>query len=133
MAYVELSRVRSLAGLHLSAFDPRSIFVSRNCFEEINWLRGAFRNDHRLYQTAPKTKASKKRKVTGSNSSAKKLKLADTKHNTKSLSKTLCTSPRKLKRSQPMKCDNVIPTKTLVYVLVTLAIGLCQVHVYSIQ
>ena len=50
MAYVALSRVRSLAGLYLSAFDPKSIIVSTNCLEEVNRLRGAFRNDLPLYQ-----------------------------------------------------------------------------------
>ena len=39
-AYVALSRVRSLAGLHLSAFDPKSITVSTNCLKEVNRLRG---------------------------------------------------------------------------------------------
>ena len=33
MAYVALSRVRSLAGLHLSAFDPASIIVSTSCLK----------------------------------------------------------------------------------------------------
>ena len=45
MAYVALSRVRSLAGLHLSAFHPKSIIVSTNCLKEVNRLRGIFRKD----------------------------------------------------------------------------------------
>ena len=36
MAYVVLSRVRTLTGLHLLAFDPKSIKVSRECIEEVN-------------------------------------------------------------------------------------------------
>ena len=113
MAYVALSRVRSLAGLHLSVFDPKSIIVSRSCLEEVNRLRGAFRNDLPLYQMPPKMKPSRKRKLTGNNtvSPAKKMKLAGAKPNTKSLSKPLHTSPRKLKRSQLLKCDNAGPTK----------------------
>ena len=36
MAYVALSRVHSLDGIHLTDFDPTSIIVSTNCLEEIN-------------------------------------------------------------------------------------------------
>ena len=36
MAYVALSRVHSLKGLHLTEFDPGSIIVSISCLEEIN-------------------------------------------------------------------------------------------------
>ena len=46
MAYMALSRVRSLAKLHLSPFDPQSIIVSVNC---INRLRDTFRSDLPLY------------------------------------------------------------------------------------
>ena len=36
---VALSRVRSLAGLHLTEFDPQSIKVSVACLKEVNRLR----------------------------------------------------------------------------------------------
>ena len=39
MAYVALSRVRSLSGVHLTAFSPTSIMASRTCVEEVNRLR----------------------------------------------------------------------------------------------
>ena len=45
MAYVAMSRVRTLAGLYLLAFDPKSIKVSRECTEEVNRLRKLFRSD----------------------------------------------------------------------------------------
>ena len=45
MAYVALSRVRSLAGLHLLAFDSKSIIVSTSCLQEVNRLREAYRKD----------------------------------------------------------------------------------------
>ena len=45
MAYVAMSRVRTLAGLYLLSFDPKSIKVSRECTEEVNRLRKLFRSD----------------------------------------------------------------------------------------
>ena len=60
MAYVALSRVRSLAGLHLLAFDPKSIIVSNRSLEEYNRLRKAYRPDLPQYtisvQRLPKRK-----------------------------------------------------------------------------
>ena len=49
MAYVAISRVRTLKGLHLTAFDPESISVNNNCIEEINRLHSCFRKDLLLY------------------------------------------------------------------------------------
>ena len=110
MAYVAL---RSLAGLHLLAFDPKSIIVITSCLEEVNRLRGAFRNDLPLYQMPPKMKPTRKHKLTGNNtvSPAKKMKLADAKMLTQSLPKPLCVSPRKRSRSKSLKCDSETPTK----------------------
>uniref|UniRef100_A0A1X7T725 ATP-dependent DNA helicase n=1 Tax=Amphimedon queenslandica TaxID=400682 RepID=A0A1X7T725_AMPQE len=45
MAYVALSRVRTLNGLHLLSFDPLSVDVTNPCINEINSLRSKFRND----------------------------------------------------------------------------------------
>ena len=39
MAYVALSRVRSLSGLHLVAFHPKSIMVSISSLKETNRLK----------------------------------------------------------------------------------------------
>uniref|UniRef100_A0A1X7VTR4 OTU domain-containing protein n=1 Tax=Amphimedon queenslandica TaxID=400682 RepID=A0A1X7VTR4_AMPQE len=59
MAYVALSRVRTLNGLHLLSLDPLSVKVSNPCINEINRLRSKFRND------LPQIKKSKgkKRKI----------------------------------------------------------------------
>ena len=70
MAYVALSRVRSLAGLHLSAFDSNSIIVSTSCLKEVNRLREAFRSDLPLYDIPVKSATGRKvskRKLTGKN------------------------------------------------------------------
>ena len=64
MAYVALSRVRSLAGLHLTEFDPQSIKVSVACLKEVNRLRETFRKDLPLYPI-PTVSSSRKRKLTG--------------------------------------------------------------------
>ena len=55
MAYVALSRLRSLSGLHLLAFDPRSIIVSPKCLQELNRLRQLYRKDLPLYAVPSKT------------------------------------------------------------------------------
>ena len=63
MAYVALSRVRSLSGLYLSAFNPKSLMVSPACLREMNQLRKTFRKDlpsYHIPQCSPN-----KRKLTG--------------------------------------------------------------------
>ena len=67
MAYVELSRVRSLAGLHLSAFDPNSIIVSTSCLKEVNRLREAFRSLYDIPVKSATGRKASKRKLTGKN------------------------------------------------------------------
>ena len=62
MAYVALSRVRSLSGLHLTHFDPASIIVSSSCLEEINRLRSIYRKDLPLYNIPKNKSSSRKRK-----------------------------------------------------------------------
>ena len=49
MAYVAFSRVRTLEGLHLTAFDPESITVNNSCIKEINRLRSCFKKELPLY------------------------------------------------------------------------------------
>ena len=63
MAYVALSRVRSLDGLYLTDFDPSSIMVSNSCLEEINRLRSIYRKDLPLYDII-ENKKGPKRKLT---------------------------------------------------------------------
>ena len=62
MAYVALSRVRSLNGLHLTAFDPKSIKVNVKALREINRLRRLYRPDLAQYAIPA---ASSKRKLSG--------------------------------------------------------------------
>ena len=63
MAYVALSRVRSLDGLFLTAFDPQSISVSVSSLEEVNRLRKIHRPYLSLYDVPHVSK--RKRKLTG--------------------------------------------------------------------
>ena len=107
--YVALSRVRSLAGLQLSAFDPNSIIVSSGCLQEINRLRETYRKDLPLYDL-PKVKPQtghkvKKRKLTGSHGNPpKKARLADTRKTVTEV--PVKKLPLKRKRLQPQAGDN---------------------------
>ena len=78
MAYVALSRVRSLSGVHLTAFSPTSIMASRTCVEEVNRLRQKYRLDLPTYDLP--AKKSGKRKMTGTvdHVPPKKLRLEET-------------------------------------------------------
>ena len=66
MAYVAVSRVRTLQGLHLVAFEPESIMVSTSCLKEINRLRATYRPDLNPHPLPAPPKADHKRKLTGS-------------------------------------------------------------------
>ena len=63
MAYVAMSRVRTLEGFHLTAFDPQSIIVNNSCLEEVNRLRSTFRKDLPLYELSEKKKRPVKRNL----------------------------------------------------------------------
>ena len=63
MAYVALSRVRSLSGLYLTAFDPKSIMVSKSCLKEINRIRELYGKDLQLYTLPPAPSTATKRKL----------------------------------------------------------------------
>ena len=59
LAYVALSRVRSLEGL----YHPSSIMVSNSSLEEINRLRSLYRKDLPLYEITGSGKKSTKRNL----------------------------------------------------------------------
>ena len=63
MAYVALSRVRSLSGIYLTAFNPQSIMVSTKCLKEVNRLRQTFRKDLPLYDIPLKSASTVKRNL----------------------------------------------------------------------
>uniref|UniRef100_A0A1X7T2L0 ATP-dependent DNA helicase n=1 Tax=Amphimedon queenslandica TaxID=400682 RepID=A0A1X7T2L0_AMPQE len=114
MAYVALSRVRTLNGLHLLSFDPLSVKVSNPCINEINRLRTNFRND------LPQIKKSKGKKrkiqVTGiiddgepcsKNAKVSVSHVQSTSNSTVSSNKRKSTDLQKSNRPKKSKiCDN---------------------------
>uniref|UniRef100_A0A1X7TG05 DNA helicase Pif1-like 2B domain-containing protein n=1 Tax=Amphimedon queenslandica TaxID=400682 RepID=A0A1X7TG05_AMPQE len=64
MAYVALSRVRTLSGVHLTCFNPKSLMVSSCSIKEINRLRQLYRPDLPQY-AIPTDCGSRKRTLTG--------------------------------------------------------------------
>ena len=64
LANVALSRVKTLSGLHLVAFEDTSIRVSAGCIKEINRLRSCYRSDLPHIEV-PVTRRHAKRKATG--------------------------------------------------------------------
>ena len=67
MAYVALSRVRSLSGLHLIEFHSKSRMVSGSCLKEVNRLREKYKPDLSLYTIPARSKVATKRKLSGTN------------------------------------------------------------------
>ena len=61
MAYVALSRLKSLAGLHLVAFTPQSVKVNVKCLKEVNRLRQKYRTDLPLHDVSVSSAATKRK------------------------------------------------------------------------
>ena len=61
MAYVALSRLKSLAGVHLVAFTPQSVKVNVKCLKEVNRLRQEYRTDLPLYDVSVSSAATKRK------------------------------------------------------------------------
>ena len=61
MAYVALSRLKSLAGVHLVAFTPQSAKVNVKCLKEVNRLRQEYRTDLPLYDVSVSSAATKRK------------------------------------------------------------------------
>ena len=64
MAYVALSRVRSLSGLQLVALIRKAFSISVPTLKNVNRLRKTFRKDLKLY-SIPQRLVDRKRKLTG--------------------------------------------------------------------
>ena len=106
IAYVALSRVRSLHGVYLTSFTPQSLMASRTCVQECNRLRQQFRPDLPQYQLPPAR--SVKRKMSASVAPQAKRPCRT------NPCPTTCTTKRKLSGSEcqpPPKVPKTIDTK----------------------
>ena len=125
--------MRTLQGLHLFAFDTKSIMVSASCLNEINCLRVAYRPDLRPYTLPAPSKPAHKRKLTGSvqhdEPTPKKLTLALlTKENSALVQVTQLSltklQQREKERSQPnQELSNLLRRHV---VAVTLMLSFCS-------
>ena len=102
MAYVGLSRAKSLSGIHLANFntDPKCVIVSRRCLEEINRLRKIYRPDLPLYPVPNPPPTSKNKKCIISASTAVASNLDNVASNRKRKCETKEESPSKVKKNE---------------------------------
>ena len=87
MAYVALSRVRFLSGLHLIEFHSKLLMVSVSCLIEVIRLREKYRPDLSLYAIPATSKKATKRNLSGSNLCGDQARLKKQRTATKTLSR----------------------------------------------
>ena len=120
MAYVAISRVRTLAGLHLVAFNRNSIMVSTRCLKEVNRLRQLYRPDLKPYPLPVQPRAGTKRKLTGNilytEPESKKTRLSRKRKHSGELPCTSKLETKKPKQSPPTsKSSPDVSDGTVIY------------------
>ena len=103
MAYVTLSTVRSLSGLHLIEFHSKSLMVSPSCLKEVNRLREKYRPDLPLYAIPAPSKKATKRKLSGSNLCGDQPRLKKQRTATKTVSRNVSRRLTKVASHQRKK------------------------------
>ncbi len=98
MVYVALSHVRRLSGLHLIAFDSRSVMVSHKSLCEVNRLRQLFTPHLPLYDVPVASVGDRKRTLSGSCSVGG----PNPKRPRGNIDTPQCTKGRRHKRSLPI-------------------------------
>ena len=117
-----LSRVRSLLGLHLAAFNPKSIMVSISSLQETNRLRKQ-NTKLPLYSLPTQSKTNRKRQLTSINEPTPCIKILKT-----------TTKPKQKKRALStinVDCDSLAKSHIMV-IIITTEMNRCG-HLNSIQ